>query len=68
MYTQIKYSKTNPIVALIIVTLIIIAFPLLSILALNALFPSLSIPITITTWTAMFWLMVVGGITVNRSK
>lgn len=69
MRKTIKYSNTTLIVLLLIFTLVLIGFPLLTILALNTLFPLLAIPITIGTWASMFWFwMVFGGIGVAKVK
>ena len=48
----------NEYLWLVLVVIVIIAGPLLSIWALNTLFPVLAIPYTIETWAAM---LLVGG-------
>lgn len=48
-------------IGIVILFIIIIVFgPLISIWALNTLFPVLAIPYTIATWFSVFWLF--GGI------
>ena len=48
----------NEYLWLVLVVIVIIAGPLLSIWALNTLFPVLAIPYTLETWAAM---LLVGG-------
>ena len=48
----------NEYIWLVLMVIVIIAGPLLSIWALNTLFPVLAIPYTIQTWAAV---MLVGG-------
>lgn len=49
----------NEYLWLVLIVLVIIVGPLLSIWALNTLFPVLSIPYTIQTWSAM---LLIGGV------
>jgi hypothetical protein len=46
-------------VVVILVIIAIIAGPLLTLLALNTLFPALAIPYTFGTWLATFFLLAV---------
>lgn len=49
----------NPIVILLLIILIVALLvfgPIITIWALNTLFPALAIPTTFLTWLAMFWL------------
>jgi len=48
----------NEYLWLVLIVIVIIVGPLLSIWALNTLFPALAIPYTIQTWAAV---MLVGG-------
>ena len=48
----------NEYLWLVLVVIVLIAGPLLSIWALNTLFPVLAIPYTLETWAAM---LLVGG-------
>lgn len=49
----------NEYLWLVLIVIVIIAGPLLSIWALNTLFPALAIPYTLETWAAM---ALVGGV------
>lgn len=49
----------NEYLWLVLIVIVIIAGPLLSIWALNTLFPALAIPYTIQTWAA---ICLVGGL------
>ena len=49
----------NEYLWLVLIVIVIIAGPLLSIWALNTLFPALAIPYTLETWAAM---ALVGGL------
>ena len=49
----------NEYLWLVLVVIVIIAGPLLSIWALNTLFPVLAIPTTFDTWVAM---LLIGGV------
>lgn len=53
-------------VAVILVILGVIVGPLLTLLALNTLFPTLAIPYTIGTWLATFFLLAVTRAKVNN--
>ena len=46
-------------VVVILVIIGIIAAPLLTLLALNTLFPTLSVPYTFGTWLATLWVLAV---------
>jgi hypothetical protein len=57
-------TKTSPDIATISVVVLlliigIIAVPLFTLLALNTLFPTLSIPYTFGTWLATLWVLAV---------
>ena len=56
---ELEMKVHNEYLWLVLVVIVIIAGPLLSIWALNTLFPVLAIPYTIQTWAAM---LLVGGI------
>jgi hypothetical protein len=59
---------TYILIALALLALII-ASPFLTIWALNTVFPSLAIPLTIWTWLAVVWLHTVAvGISYKNSK
>lgn len=49
----------NEYLWLVLIAVVIIAGPLLSIWALNTLFPVLAIPYTVQTWSAM---LLIGGV------
>jgi hypothetical protein len=50
------------IIAVILVIALVAVGPLLTLLALNTLFPTLAIPYTFGTWLATLWvLMVING-------
>ena len=57
---------TQAIVYLVIALVVLILAPLLSIWALNTLFPVLAIPYTFDTWAAM--VLVKGFLTVQVNK
>jgi hypothetical protein len=61
-------SAATVIVALIVVVAVIIAGPLLTIWALNTLFPVLAIEYTITTWLAVLILGAVLSPSVRVKK
>jgi len=47
---------------------VVIGGPIASILALNTLFPTLAIPVTIETWFASFWLTSILGSSIVSTK
>jgi len=50
------------IIAVILVIALVAVGPLITLLALNTLFPTLAIPYTFGTWLATLWvLMVING-------
>ena len=62
--------KTSSIIlfGLFVLALVIVS-PLITIWALNTLFPSLAIPLTVWTYLAVVWLHTVAvGITYNKTK
>ena len=56
---ELEMKIHNEYLWLVLIVIVIIVGPLLSIWALNTLFPVLAIPYTIQTWAAM---LLVGGI------
>ena len=62
--------KTSSIIFLgLFVLVLVIVSPLITIWALNTLFPSLAIPLTIWTYLAVVWLHTVAvGITYKSGK
>jgi hypothetical protein len=57
------------ILLVLFVLALIFVSPILTIWALNTLFPSLAIPLTIWTWLAVVWLHTVAvGITYKSGK
>ena len=62
--------KTSSIIFLgLFVLVLVIVSPLITIWALNTIFPSLAIPFTIWTWLAVVWLHTVAvGITYKSGK
>ena len=56
-----KTSSDIATISVVVILLIIgiIAAPLFTLLALNTLFPTLSIPYTFGTWLATLWVMFV---------
>jgi hypothetical protein len=61
-------SITYILIAVGLLALIILS-PILTIWALNTVFPSLAIPLTIWTWLAVIWLHTVAvGISYQSSK
>ena len=55
---ELEMNIHNEYIWLVLMVIVIIAGPLLSIWALNTLFPVLAIPYTIQTWAAV---MLIGG-------
>jgi hypothetical protein len=55
---ELEMKVHNEYLWLVLIVIVIIVGPLLSIWALNTLFPALAIPYTIQTWAAV---MLVGG-------
>jgi hypothetical protein len=56
---ELKMKIRNEYLWLALLVIVIVAGPLLSIWALNTLFPMLAIPYTLETWAAM---ALVGGV------
>ena len=61
-----KTSDATVAAVLILVIIWIIVGPLLTLLALNTLFPALAIPYTFETWLATFFLLTVIRVKVNK--
>ena len=59
LFTSKEMMMRKEYIWLVLIVIIVIFGPLLSIWALNTLFPVLAIPYTIQTWAAM---LLVGGI------
>jgi hypothetical protein len=55
------------IIAVPVIAAFIVSIPLISIWALNTLFPQLSIPYNLYTWLAAAWVTMVVSSTVNRN-
>jgi hypothetical protein len=59
-------SDSTKIVLLVLFLIALVVFgPLITIWALNTLFPLLSIPYNLATWFAVVWL---GGFVVHKGK
>jgi len=58
---------TMALLGLLLIVLVFVS-PLLSIWALNTIFPSLAIPTNIWTWLAVAWLHIVIGGSVSYKK
>jgi hypothetical protein len=64
---NVKTPDTATVAAVVILAIIgIIVGPLLTLLALNTLFPALAIPYTFGTWLATFFLLTVIRVKVNK--
>ena len=61
-------KNSIPLLFILFIVGVIIAGPIFSIVALNTLF-GLTIPITLGTWAAAFWLsIIVSGSSIKSSK
>jgi len=63
-----NYSWPAVILMLILGIAVIILGPILTIWALNTLFPALAIPYTLETWFAVILLKGFVAVTVNKNK
>lgn len=65
---DMNYSWPAVILMLILGIAVIILGPILTIWAINTLFPTLAIPYTFDTWCAIILLKGFVSVTVNRKK